>query len=120
MYHHGRLHAYGRPGEIFIRTVAAFNTAPQVWLQHIPITEAADNTLMEIAAIGRAGGLILLDAKGNYATRFNTRGSSRALSTATAFQKSAFSHELNSCCSHISQTAHNHCPAVLYFVFVFS
>lgn len=47
MYHHGRLHAYGRPGEIFIRTVAAFNTAAQVWLQHIPITGAGDNTLME-------------------------------------------------------------------------
>lgn len=61
-------------GEIFIRTVAAFNTAAQVRLQHIPITEAADNTLAEIAAIGGDGGLIVLDAKGNYAMRFNTRG----------------------------------------------
>lgn len=61
-------------GEIFIRTVAAFNTAAQVRLQHITITEAADNTLAEIAAIGGDGGLIVLDAKGNYAMRFNTRG----------------------------------------------
>ena len=61
-------------GEIFIRTVAAFNTAAQVRLQHIPITEAADNTLAEIAAMGGDGGLIVLDAKGNYATRFNTKG----------------------------------------------
>ncbi|SCX96187.1 isoaspartyl peptidase/L-asparaginase family protein [Nitrosospira sp. Nsp13] len=61
-------------GEIFIRTVAAFNTAAQVRLQHIPITEAADNTLAEIAAIGGDGGLIVLDAKGNYAMRFNTSG----------------------------------------------
>lgn len=61
-------------GEIFIRTVAAFNTAAQVRLQHIPVTEAADNTLAEIAAIGGDGGLIVLDAKGNYAMRFNTRG----------------------------------------------
>ena len=61
-------------GEMFIRTVAAFNTAAQVRLQHIPITEAADNTLAEIAAIGGDGGLIVLDAKGNYAMRFNTRG----------------------------------------------
>ncbi|SHL16958.1 beta-aspartyl-peptidase (threonine type) [Nitrosospira sp. Nsp11] len=61
-------------GEIFIRTVAAFNTAAQVRLQHIPIIEAADNTLAEIAALGGDGGLIVLDAKGNYAMRFNTRG----------------------------------------------
>lgn len=61
-------------GEMFIRTAAAFNTSAQVRLQHIPITEAADNTLAEIAAIGGDGGLIVLDAKGNYAMRFNTRG----------------------------------------------
>ncbi len=61
-------------GEMFIRTAAAFNTAAQVRLQRIPITEAADNTLAEIAAIGGDGGLIVLDAKGDYAMRFNTRG----------------------------------------------
>lgn len=61
-------------GEMFIRTAAAFNTAAQVRLQHIPITEAADNTLAEIANIGGDGGLIVLDAKGNYAMRFNTSG----------------------------------------------
>lgn len=61
-------------GEIFIRTVAAFNTAAQVRLQYIPIIEAAENTLAEIAAIGGDGGLIVLDAKGNHAMRFNTKG----------------------------------------------
>jgi beta-aspartyl-peptidase (threonine type) len=61
-------------GEIFIRTVAAFNTAAQVRLQRLPITEAADNALAEIAAIGGDGGLIVLDAKGNHALRFNTKG----------------------------------------------
>jgi L-asparaginase / beta-aspartyl-peptidase len=61
-------------GEMFIRAAAAFNTAAQVRLQHLPITEAADNTLAEIAAIGGDGGLIVLDAKGNHAMRFNTRG----------------------------------------------
>ena len=61
-------------GEIFIRTVAAFNTAAQVRLRHIPIIEAADNTLAEIAALGGDGGLIVLDAKGNHAMRFNTSG----------------------------------------------
>lgn len=61
-------------GEMFIRAAAAFNTAAQVRLQHIPIAEAADNTLSEIAAISGDGGLIVLDAEGNYAMRFNTRG----------------------------------------------
>ncbi|WP_297325584.1 isoaspartyl peptidase/L-asparaginase [Nitrosomonas sp.] len=61
-------------GEMFIRAAAAFNTAAQVRLLHTPIAEAADNTLAEIAAIGGDGGLIVLDAKGNYAMRFNTKG----------------------------------------------
>ena len=61
-------------GEMFIRTAAAFNTAVQVRLQHIPIAEAADNTLAEISAIGGDGGLIVLDKRGNYAMRFNTSG----------------------------------------------
>ena len=61
-------------GEMFIRTAAAFNTAVQVRLQRIPIAEAADNTLAEIAAMGGDGGLIVLDTSGNYAMRFNTSG----------------------------------------------
>lgn len=61
-------------GEMFIRAAAAFNAAAQVRLQQLPIAEAADNTLSEIAAIGGDGGLILLNAKGNYAMRFNTSG----------------------------------------------
>ncbi|GAB1720897.1 MAG: asparaginase [Nitrosospira sp.] len=61
-------------GEMFIRTCAAFNTAAQVRLLHRPITEAADNALREVAAIGGDGGLIVLDAKGNHAMRFNTSG----------------------------------------------
>ena len=61
-------------GEVFIRTAAAFNTAAQVRLQQIPVAEAADRTLAEIAALGGDGGLIVLDAAGNFAARFNTSG----------------------------------------------
>ena len=61
-------------GEMFIRTCAAFNTATQVGLLRSSLIEAADNTLKEVAAIAGDGGLIVLDAKGNYAMRFNTRG----------------------------------------------
>jgi len=61
-------------GEMFIRAAAAYNTAAQVRLLRTPIAEAADNTLGEIAAIGGDGGLIVLDTKGNYTMRFNTKG----------------------------------------------
>ncbi len=61
-------------GEMFIRTCAAFNTAAQVRLLRSSLIEAADNTLKEVAAIAGDGGLIVLDAKGNYAMRFNTKG----------------------------------------------
>ena len=59
---------------MFIRAAAAFNTAAQVRLKHIPIAEAADITLAEIAAIGGDGGLIVLATNGEYAMRFNTSG----------------------------------------------
>lgn len=61
-------------GEMFIRAAAAFNTAAQVRLLHTPVAVAAGNTLADIAAIGGDGGLIAVDATGNYAMRFNTAG----------------------------------------------
>ena len=61
-------------GEMFIRTAAAFNTAAQVQLQQTPLAEAADRTLAEVAALGGDGGLIVLDAQGRFAMRFNTSG----------------------------------------------
>jgi beta-aspartyl-peptidase (threonine type) len=61
-------------GEIFIRTCAAFNTAAQVRLLRSSISQAADNALAEVAAVGGDGGLIVVDAKGNYVMRFNTKG----------------------------------------------
>ncbi len=66
-------------GEMFIRTCAAFNTAAQIRLQNKPIADAADNTLAEIAAMGGDGGLIVLDTKGDYAMRFNTKGMYRGI-----------------------------------------
>lgn len=59
-------------GEVFICTAAAFNTAAQVRLLRVPPAEAADSALGEIAALGGDGGLIVLDAQGNHAMRFNT------------------------------------------------
>jgi len=61
-------------GEMFIRIAAAFNTAAQVRLRQIPADQAANNTLAEIAAINGTGGLIVVDAHGNFAMRVNTSG----------------------------------------------
>jgi beta-aspartyl-peptidase (threonine type) len=61
-------------GETFIRTAAAFNVAARVRLNGAALAAAADGVLAEIAAIGGDGGLIVVDAAGNYAMRFNTRG----------------------------------------------
>jgi len=66
-------------GEMFMRAAAGFNTAAQIRLQHKSITEAADNTLAEIKAMGGEGGLIVLSAAGDYAMRFNTSGMFRGV-----------------------------------------
>jgi len=66
-------------GEMFIRTAAASHTAMQVRYQNLSLAQAADNTLAEIAAIGGEGGLIVMNAKGDYALRFNTTGMFRGV-----------------------------------------
>jgi len=61
-------------GEMFIRTAAAHSVADLVRLVGKTPADAADATLAEVAAIGGDGGLIVLDARGDYAMRFNTSG----------------------------------------------
>jgi len=61
-------------GEMFIRSAAAHSVAARVQLAGRSPAQAADETLAEVAAIGGDGGLIVLDAKGDYAMRFNSRG----------------------------------------------
>jgi beta-aspartyl-peptidase (threonine type) len=61
-------------GEAFIRSAAAHGVAARVQLAGRTPAQAADDTLAEVAEIGGDGGLIVLDAKGNYAMRFNTSG----------------------------------------------
>ncbi len=61
-------------GEMFIRSAAAHHVAALVGLAGMPPAQAADATLAEVAQIGGDGGLIVLDAHGDFAMRFNTRG----------------------------------------------
>jgi len=61
-------------GEMFIRSAAAHQIASRVMYAGESPADAATHTLEEIAAISGDGGLIVLDAKGNYAMKFNTEG----------------------------------------------
>jgi beta-aspartyl-peptidase (threonine type) len=61
-------------GEMFIRSAASHTVAELVRLAGKTPADAADATLAEVAAIGGDGGLIVLDARGEYAMRFNTSG----------------------------------------------
>ena len=61
-------------GEMFIRSAAAHEVAARVRYRHESLRQAADATLAEIAGIGGDGGLIVLDASGEYAFAFNTEG----------------------------------------------
>ncbi|MBG6026084.1 isoaspartyl peptidase/L-asparaginase [Proteus mirabilis] len=61
-------------GEMFIRTLAAFNIAAQVKYKNLPLEEAAQNALDEVKAIDGSGGVIVLDKTGNYTMSFNSEG----------------------------------------------
>lgn len=61
-------------GEMFIRTLTAFNIAAQVKYKNLPLKEAAQNALDEVKAINGSGGVIVLDKTGNYTMSFNSEG----------------------------------------------
>ncbi|SUC00887.1 exported L-asparaginase [Proteus vulgaris] len=61
-------------GEMFIRTLTAFNIAAQVKYQSLPLEKAAQNALDEVKAINGSGGVIVLDKSGNYTMSFNSEG----------------------------------------------
>lgn len=61
-------------GEMFIRTLTAFNIATQVKYKNLPLEEAAQNALDEVKAIDGSGGVIVLDKIGNYTMSFNSEG----------------------------------------------
>ncbi|EPG6919246.1 TPA: isoaspartyl peptidase/L-asparaginase [Proteus mirabilis] len=61
-------------GEMFIRTLTAFNVAAQVKYQKLPLEQAAQNALDEVKAINGSGGVIVLDKSGNYTMSFNSEG----------------------------------------------
>ena len=62
-------------GEMFIRTVAAYDVAAQMAYAGASLEAAADNVVhKKLPAIEGKGGLIAVDAQGNVALPFNTEG----------------------------------------------
>jgi L-asparaginase / beta-aspartyl-peptidase len=62
-------------GEYYIRTVAAHDICARVEYSNKPIVEAARAVVLDaIPKLGGDGGVIALDAEGNFTTPFNTDG----------------------------------------------
>ncbi|WP_336194114.1 isoaspartyl peptidase/L-asparaginase [Providencia stuartii] len=61
-------------GEVFIRSVAAYDVVAQIKYRDTPLAEAAMNTLNTVKGMGGSGGIIAVDNKGNFVMQFNTKG----------------------------------------------
>jgi beta-aspartyl-peptidase (threonine type) len=62
-------------GEFFIRLTIARDICAQVEYAGVSVADAADDVVMKrLPALGGDGGVIALDAKGNYSMPFNTKG----------------------------------------------
>ncbi|GMG89808.1 isoaspartyl peptidase/L-asparaginase [Cupriavidus metallidurans] len=67
-------------GEMFIRTVAAFDVSAQMRYAGLSLEESARRVVMEkLPAIGGRGGLIAVDRAGNVTLPFNTEGMYRGV-----------------------------------------
>jgi beta-aspartyl-peptidase (threonine type) len=62
-------------GEFYIRTVAAHDICARVEYRNEPVAQAAKEVVMDaVPKLGGDGGVIALDADGNFAAPFNTQG----------------------------------------------
>ena len=61
-------------GEMFIRTSAAYNVHAHYKLLGQDVQKAGDAAIAEVGAIKGTGGMIILDAKGNFAFPMNSLG----------------------------------------------
>lgn len=66
-------------GEIFMRTVAAYDVSALMEYGGLSLQQATDKVVMEkLLALGGSGGLIAVDREGNIALPFNSEGMYRA------------------------------------------
>ncbi|WP_038912839.1 isoaspartyl peptidase/L-asparaginase family protein [Dickeya zeae] len=62
-------------GEVFMRTVAAYDVSALMEYANLSLSQAADKVVMEkVLALGGSGGLIAVDHQGNIALPFNSEG----------------------------------------------
>jgi len=67
-------------GEVFIRTLAAYDVAALMEYRQLSLQQAAEHVVMEkIPALGGSGGLIAIDKSGNVALPFNSEGMYRGV-----------------------------------------
>ena len=67
-------------GEVFIRTLAAYDVAALVEYRQLSLQQAAQQVIMKkISDLGGSGGLIAVDRKGNVALPFNSEGMYRGV-----------------------------------------
>ncbi|MEB8194135.1 Isoaspartyl peptidase precursor [Raoultella terrigena] len=66
-------------GEVFIRTLAAYDIAALMEYANLSLHEACERVVMEkLPALGGSGGLIAIDREGNVVLPFNSEGMYRA------------------------------------------
>ena len=66
-------------GEVFIRTLAAYDITALMDYGGLSLSEACERVVMEkLPALGGEGGLIAVDREGNVALPFNSEGMYRA------------------------------------------
>lgn len=66
-------------GEVFIRTLAAYDIAALMEYGNLTLLEACERVVMEkLPALGGSGGLIAIDREGNVVLPFNSEGMYRA------------------------------------------
>ncbi len=70
-------------GEFFMRTAAAYDVAARMKYKNLSLIEAANETIEHLRQIGGEGGLIAVDALGNIALPFNSKGMYRGFVTSS-------------------------------------
>jgi beta-aspartyl-peptidase (threonine type) len=77
-------------GELFIKAVAAYDVSCLMEYSGLTLEEAMNKVVNEkLIAIGGEGGMIGVDACGNFAMLFNTEGMYRGVKTSEGFQQVA-------------------------------
>lgn len=67
-------------GEVFMRTLAAYDVAAQMDYAGLTLQQASDNVVMEkLVELGGSGGMIAIDHLGNVALPFNSEGMYRGV-----------------------------------------